>query len=520
MNLPVHEPNVARLLQAAVARGGDRPFVRSGDDERTFAQVGERVRRVANELLRRGVERGERVVVLLPRGVDEAVVLLAVLSVGAVAVPLHARLKDDQVRHVLCDCEPRFVVTNELRLLALRDVDAVVRGFDVLRVERDLDEHGERPVVDVGVELSPDDTAVLLYTSGSTGPAKGIVQTHGNLCLGAAIVADYVELDERDHLLALLSFSFDYGLNQLLGALHVGCRITTAEHLGIGELAKLLRRLQPTGLAGVPSLWNECAQGLESGALAADDGRSLRFVTNSGGALRAPDSAVLRRSWPHVRIFAMYGLTEAFRSAFLPPEELDAAPTSFGRAIAGVELLLVKPGTDEVLHGEATGELVHAGALVARGYWRRPDEEALRFRPDPRGGDGVVVYSGDLVRRDAAGRHYFVSRLDRMLKVFGHRVSPDEVAHAVLGMPGVAQVVVLGLDGGADGHRIALVFVGDPDDDELLDAVRRRCRSRLPSYMMPQVFQAMRALPHNPNGKVDEAALRRTLQPGPCTDDT
>jgi acyl-CoA synthetase (AMP-forming)/AMP-acid ligase II len=245
--------------------------------------------------------------------------------------------------------------------------------------------------------------------------------------------------------------------------------------------------------------------------LTPDDGASLRYVTNSGGALRGADSALLRREWPHTAVFAMYGLTEAFRSAFLPPAEFDAYPDSFGRALPGVELLLVDPVQGQVLDGPATGELVHAGALIAHGYWRRPDATALRFRPDPRGTGAIVVHSGDIVRRDAGGRHFFVGRADRLLKVQGHRVSPDEVAAAVAGMPGVGEVAVFGIDGGADGHHIVLVVAGDPGDATLPGLVQRRCRTRLPSYMQPVRIVVLTALPHNQNGKVDEGALRTLL---------
>ena len=115
------------------------------------------------------------------------------------------------------------------------------------------------------------------------------------------------------------------------------------------------------------------------------------------------------------------------------------------------------------------------------------------------------------MRRDEHGRHFFVSRMDRMLKVHGHRVSPDEVAQAVVGMAGVGEVAVLGVDGGADGHHIALCCAGDPADQVLLQALRRRCRSRLPSYMQPSQLKVLPALPHNANGKIDEAALRGML---------
>ena len=501
---------VSQLLDHASQRFGDRPFLRAGEQSCCFGAFALKVKTAAAVLLEHGLQPGERVAVLLPRGEHEAVFLLAAMLAGGMAVPVHGKLKDDQVQHMLADSTPRLVITSAARTVALRDAEDVLRGHQVLQVEQfDLQaEPGAwaAPVVDA---LQP---AVLLYTSGSTGRAKGIVQTQGNLLLGAKVVVDYLGIGPADHLLALLSFSFDYGLNQLLSALYAGCQLTTADHLSVFELAALLATYRPTGLAGVPSLWHEVAEGLTSGLLTADHGSSLRYITNSGGALRPVDARMVRERWPHVAVFAMYGLTEAFRSAFLPPSEFDEHPESFGYSIDGVELLLVSPEDGSVLQGPATGELVHAGALVASGYWQRPEADAVRFRPDPRvGRSGTVVYSGDLVRRDEAGRHYFVARRDRMLKVHGHRVSPDEVAQAVLAMDGVGEVCVFGIDGGADGHHIVLCFAGDDQDGTLLAAVRRRCRARLPSYMLPALYRVMPALPHNANGKVDEAALRAML---------
>ena len=339
------------------------------------------------------------------------------------------------------------------------------------------------------------------------------------------MVADYLELGRADHLLAVLPLSFDYGLNQLLTALHAGCRITAADHLGVGELAGLLERVRPTGLAGVPSLFDEIRSGLASGVLTADHGRSLRYVTNSGGALRTCDSAALRAAWPQVDIYAMFGLTEAFRSAFLPPGEFDRTPCSFGRAIRGVELLLVDLDSGDVIEGPGQGELVHAGALVAEGYWRDEAATAARFRPDPRGGGGVVVYSGDLVRRDEEGLHWFVGRIDRLLKVHGHRISPAEVESVFRGVDGAGEVAALGVAGDAAGHRIHVAVAGEPDDEGLrrrLWSRGPRCggltapRGRLPSYMVPAKIHVLPSLPHNPHGKVDEGRLRATIVP--CTD--
>jgi acyl-CoA synthetase (AMP-forming)/AMP-acid ligase II len=509
------------LVRGAAVRRGSRPWLRIGADVVTTEGFGAAVEALARGLLAAGMRPGDRVAILLPRSIDEVVTLFAVAAAGGIAVPIHGRLKDAQIAPVLADCEPFAVVTSALRTLALHDPAALLAGQRTFVAGSAIPgvAAAALPSVPAGEPLmppAPSEPAVLLYTSGSTGAQKGIVQDHHNLALGAEIVAGYLGLTAADHVLALLPFSFDYGLNQVLSALCAGCQLTAADHLGVGELAALLREHRPTGLAGVPSLWHEVAAGLQSGALTSDDGSSLRYVTNSGGTLRVADSAVLRRCWPHVQVFAMYGLTEAFRSAFLPPDEFDAHPESFGRALRGVELLLVDPTTGEVLTGPATGELVHAGALVARGYWRRPDATAARFRHDPRGGDAPVVFSGDLVRRDADGRHWFEARLDRLLKVQGHRISPDEVAAAFAGAEGVGEVAVLGFDGGADGHRIVVCVAGDPDDRDLVPRLQRRCRARLPSYMVPAALHVFAALPHNPNGKVDENALRAKLVS--CTD--
>jgi len=516
--------DILTLVRSAGARVADAPWLAVAGEATSGRAFAARVERTAAGLRAAGLQPGDRLVVLLHRCTDEAVAVLAAAAAGGIAVPIHGKQKDDQIAHVLADSEPFAVVTSATRLLALREPRVLLAGRRLwgcggeplpLPAPPFASLHGE-----LGTLQPPDPhaPAALLYTSGSTGLPKGIVQDHHNLTHGAAIVAGYLGLQGHDHLLALLSMSFDYGLNQLLSALHAGCRITAADHLGIGELAELLLRVRPTGLAGVPSLWHEVARGLQSGALGKEHGASLRYVTNSGGSLRTADSAVLRQHWPHVQVFAMYGLTEAFRSAFLDPGEFDRFPDSFGRALPGVELLLVDPASGQVVQGPGTGELVHTGALVAQGYWQRAEETALRFRPDPRGRPGTVVYSGDLVRRDAEGRHWFVGRLDRLLKVDGHRVSPDEVAGAVAGLEGVGEVAVFGLDGGASGHRLVLVVAGEAGNGELVQRVQRRCRRNLPSYMMPAVVRVLRALPHGPNGKIDESALRAAL--GPCIDAT
>lgn len=533
-NARIDAPNdLVELVRGAVARGA-APFFTVAERALPGAEFAARVAAMAAELQGAGVQAGERVAVLVERSAEEAIAILGATVAGAIAVPINGKLKDAQIRHVIEDCRPTVVVTSHVRLLALRDPAGTLTGSRLLRCHADELGNGlaSARLTATAADVQPDPAgpsafesplagapAVLLYTSGSTGLSKGVIQTHGNLAYGAAVVADYLALTPADHLLTVLPLSFDYGLNQLLSALFVGCRFTGADHLGVGELSHLLQRVRPTGLAGVPWLWHEVARALESGVLTANHGASLRYVTSTGGVLRREDSALLRARWPNVAIYSMYGLTEAFRSACLDPAEFDRHPESFGRAIPGVELLLVDPDTGDLIEGEGVGELVHAGALVAAGYWERPEQTAARFRPDPRPGRAGerVVYSGDLVRRDAAGRHTFVARRDRMIKVQGYRISPDEIAAAFADAPGTPAVVAFGRDCGAAGQEIVLVAAGDARDGDLVRRLRQHARSRLPGYMQPTVVHVVETMPTNPNGKVDEGALRRMIEP--CTDD-
>lgn len=511
------------LLDRVREQPGAAPFFAVGAEAATGAEFARRVERLAAGLVARGFRPGDRLAIHVHRCLDEAVAILAAAIAGGMAVPVNPKLKDDQVAHVLADSEPWAVVASATKLAMLRDPQRVLGGRRLFHAAgQPLRGFASEALADCGADgvamppLEPRQPAVLLYTSGSTGLAKGIVQDHRNLTDGARIVGGYLGLGPADHVLAVLPFSFDYGLNQLLGAMYAGARVTAADWLGLGELAHLLRTVRPTGLAGVPSLWHEVCRGLANGQLLPGDGSTLRYVTNSGGRLAVADIRTLRATWPALQVHSMYGLTEAFRSATLPPAEVDSHPESFGRAIPEVELLLVDPRTGAVVDGPGEGELVHAGALVAHGYWRRPEATAQRFRPDPRGVAGTVVYSGDLVRRDASGLLHFLGRGDRMLKVSGHRISPDEVAQALEGLSGAGELAVLGLPGGPDGDRIVVCVAGT--DPTLEARALRQCRSRLPAYMVPAAVCVLPELPHNANGKVDVVALTQRM--ASCTDNT
>jgi acyl-CoA ligase (AMP-forming) (exosortase A-associated) len=355
------------------------------------------------------------------------------------------------------------------------------------------------------------DMAAILYTSGSTGRPKGVVLTHRNMVAGAESVASYLENRPDDRLLAVLPFSFDYGLSQLTTAFHSGASVALLDYLMPRDVLRGVERHAITGLACVPPLWNQLAQ-LEWPDSAR---RTLRYITNSGGAMPRATLRRLREALPRTRVFLMYGLTEAFRSTYLPPDELDRRPDSMGKAIPNAEVKVVRPDGSEC-DADETGELVHRGALVARGYWNDPERTAQRFRSAPGQPDGLptpelAVWSGDYVRRDADGFLYFVGRSDEMIKSSGYRISPGEIEEIVHEYSGISQAVALGVPHPTLGQGIVLVVQADPDqlDPEQLS---EHCRRQVPAFMVPHAIRIRAQLPANPNGKVDRRALHDEFQ--------
>jgi len=233
-------------------------------------------------------------------------------------------------------------------------------------------------------------------------------------------------------------------------------------------------------------------------------------VTNSGGAVPLPTLQALRAALPGTDIVLMYGLTEAFRSTWLPPGELDRRPGSIGRAIPETEIFAVNERGERTKPGEP-GILFHAGPTVSMGYWNRPEETARVLVPDPRDpGRGLVCRSGDRVVEDAEGYFTFLGREDAMIKSQGFRVSPTEVEAALMATGAFRQAAVIGLPDPSLGARIHAVAVpaGDGEGAALSDGeVLAQMRRALAPHMVPRAVERVESLPLTPNGKVDYKRL-------------
>ena len=515
------DPYLLHQLLTGSVREPGLSAVHFGDRLATYGEIQKTVERYASMLRGLGLARGERVAVLLPRGVEECCAMFAPSRAEGVLVPINSGLRPTQIRHILTDSGASILLTDRGHLERMAEA---MQGLETLRRVLSIDGVPERTHagirIDSLVDLEPlsscapsrsigEDLAAILYTSGSTGLPKGVMLSHRNLLAGTRIVRTYLGISRADRILSILPFSFDYGLNQWLTAVEQGaCLVPFTFKFG-DQIVSALRDYEITGLAGVPTIWailTRAAPSLGRTALP-----HLRYITNSGGAVPSDSVRKLRGLLPDTRIYLMYGLTEAFRSSFLPPDEVDERPTSIGKAIPECELFVVDENGREAPRGEP-GILVHRGPTVSLGYWKRPADTARVIRQNPlrpaqEGGD-LVCFSGDRVIQDEDGYFYFVGREDAMIKCSGFRISPTEVEEVLAGTGMFGHVAVIGLPDPVLGQRVHAVAVPTSDGVDTRVALVA-CAQALAVHMIPSAIELVDSLPTSPNGKVDYKALIR-----------
>jgi len=518
------------LVESAAARDPARIAVVAGSRQLRYEEFEAALHAFAGGLIGLGLARGERVGIYLDKRPEFVAAAFGTSAAGGVFVPVNPVLKAAQVGHILRDCAVRVLVTTAERLAALGDT---LDGCHDLR-HVVLVGTGNAPASSVamhswdallaaparaGHRVIDADMAAILYTSGSTGRPKGVVLSHRNMMAGARSVAHYLGNHPDDTLLAALPLSFDAGLSQLTTAFQAGARVVLLNWLLPRDVLKAIERERVTGLTAVPPLWIQLAQM----PWPAGTDAHLRYIANTGGRMPGEVLARLRAQLPTTRPFLMYGLTEAFRATYLPPEELDRRPDSIGKAIPDAEVLVLREDGSECAPNEP-GELVQRGALVAMGYWNDPERTAERFRPLPAAAPGrepglvlpeLAVFSGDTVRRDEDGYLYFIGRRDEMIKTSGYRVSPTEIEEILYATGLVGECAAFGVAHASLGQSIVAVVA--PPAGATLDtaALLAECRIRMPAYMVPARFEARTgALPRNANGKIDRKALADTLAAG------
>ncbi len=479
-----------------------------GDRRLAYSQLIHQTKQYAAFLQARGVQRGDHVAVYLPRSIESVIALFAVWSLGAVVVIINDMLKNRQVNYIIDHSETKFLITDDRLRASLAEIPLSADHIITVDTEKQADQQFAFPRV-IGADL-----ALIIYTSGSTGMPKGIMLSHSNLISGAHIISDYLHLTQDEIIISLLPFSFDYGLNQLLSALLVGGTLVIQRSVLPADICNTLKREQVTGMGAVPMLWQQLA-GARSPFIKTQY-THLRYITNTGGRMPESITKLFRQVHPHIQIFLMFGLTEAFRSTYLPPDQVDIRPTSIGKAIPNVELMVLDAQGNLCKPGEE-GELVHRGANIAMGYWRDPENTSKRFRPAPfqqgKGGQlEIAVYSGDYVRTDEEGYIYFIGRKDQMIKSHGMRVSPEEIEDCIFASHIVKHAVAFAVPFDDVKNNIVVALVPSDQSSFSEKELHLYCKKQMPEYMRPDILWTLDRFPETSSGKPDRVRLQEMFK--------
>lgn len=510
------------LLANSLERDADKTAIVDGDHALSYADLDRQSSALAAALLESGVRRGQRVGVYMEKSPEAIVAMFAASKAGAAFVNINPLLKGQQVAYIVGDCDVRALIGESERLSTLDDglVGTVFYKGDgapgVAGAAHELTgvlESGAEPTG--APRVQENDLSSIIYTSGSTGMPKGVALSHRNLVAGAQIVSTYLENTPEDRILSALPLNFDAGLNQFTTSLRVGATLALQHSRLPGDLLKSLRKHEVTGLAGVPPLWPLLIRNRKS--LEAEPPEHLRYISNTGGRIPSSQLEELRRLLPSTNIYLMYGLTEAFRSTYVPPEEVERGfEGCIGKAIPDTDIWVVTEDGREAEDHEI-GELVHRGPTVALGYWGKEEATRERFKPSPFTPDEIVdkervVYSGDLVKRDEDGFLYFVGRNDAMIKVQGYRLSPEEVENLLVATGQVNEACAFGLPDESTGERvIAVVSFKDNAENGDVEHLREYCVANAPQYMIPrQILVHEGDLPKGPSGKIDRTKIKET----------
>lgn len=498
------------FLEISAEKYPNKEALKHKDQTISYSSLLKQAQALGSFLNTKKTETNERIGIYLDKSIAQVISLFGVLYAEAAFVIINPALHEKQLLHIINDCQIKLLIADQKDQEKLNLIKNNSCCQEII-FEENFAEIINNSKPRKNCTSITDDIANIIYTSGSTGLPKGIVLTHRNLIDGAKIVAEYLKIGPAERILGLLPFNFDYGLNQLTTAIYQGATLVLFQYFMPSSLVKILKEEKITGLAAIPTIWTSFFNSKMSTLNTAEHFPALRYITNSGGKLPLPIIKKIRTTFTQTQLFLMYGLTEAFRSTFLDPAQVDTRPDSMGKAIPNVQIEVINEQGEICAPGEI-GELVHRGACIARGYWNNPEKTAEVYRPNPLLPKEnqfleTVVYSGDLVKKDQEGFLYFIGRKDNMIKSGGYRVSPTEVEELLLQIPAVTDTVVFGLPDDELGYKIrALVSLSTP---VAIEELFNHCKCEAPAYLVPQEIFIIDSFPKTASGKIDRPLVQK-----------
>ncbi|MBM4332166.1 MAG: AMP-binding protein [Deltaproteobacteria bacterium] len=503
-----------------------------GEQRWTYEEINNAADGLAASLVEMNVKRQDRVAIFLDNSFESVVSIFGAMKAGAVFMVLNPTLKAGKLNLILRDSGARAVITqtNKARILKealpeLPELEHIILCYEEHEDQRrfmaipqtqsravvswsSLLEHGSPTVLPAADTDS--DLAALIYTSGSTGEPKGVMSAHHNVVAAVESITTYLENVEEDIVLDVLPLSFDYGLYQVLMAFYFGGTVILEKSFAYPF--RTVERLVEERVTGFPIVPSMAAILLRMENLNRSDFSFLRYVTNTAAALPVEHIRKLRTLFPHAKIYSMFGLTECKRVSYLPPDQLDRRPESVGIPMPNTEVFIVDGEGQELGPGKV-GELVIRGPNVMQGYWNAPEDTARTFRPGKKPGE-ILLYSGDLFRKDEEGFLYFVGRKDDLIKTMGERVSPKEIENVLCKMPEVSEAAVIGVPDEVAGQAIKAFIIPMKSVRLAEKEILKHCRNHLEPFMVPKYVEFLPALPKSAHGKIDKSKLSRNCVTG------
>jgi long-chain acyl-CoA synthetase len=491
--------NLAQHLLDAAAEHGDRPALRMDDAFLTYAEFREAACRVAAGLRARGVEPGDRVGMVLPNVLSFPVVFYGALLAGAVVVPMNPLLKAREIEYYLTDSGARLVVAVEPSAQPAAEAAATV-GIEAVTVGPALPEELMGPTGDVTapVERADEDTAVILYTSGTTGKPKGAELTHAGLTSNARTTEDtLLEATPDDVIMGCLPLFHVFGLTCSLNAgVLAGSCLTLIPRFDGGKALSVIARDAVTVFEGVPTMFSAM---LHAPGRDAIDVSTLRLCVSGGSAMPVEVMRSFEETFGCI-VLEGYGLSETSPVASFNHPHAERKPGSIGTPIRGVALRLVDDDGDDVAAGEV-GEIAIRGENVMKGYWQRPEDTATAI-PDG------WFRTGDLARLDDDGYYFIVDRKKEMIIRGGYNVYPREIEEALYEHRAVAEVACIGIAHPDLGEEVGAAVALKPGATADVDELREFAKARVAAYKYPRHVWLVDALPKGPTGKI----LRRAVE--------
>jgi acyl-CoA synthetase (AMP-forming)/AMP-acid ligase II len=483
-----------KLLDAAHRRPAAMAIV-AGADAVSYSQLVLRALSVASTLRAHGLKRGNRVALLAESGPNFASGCYGIWFAGGVVVALNHAARCGDLLNWIKHAQASALVTDGLHAELTVLASSLDPEITLLTIGASGAWEAEAPASSIA-SVAPDELAVLLYTSGTTGAPKAVMLSHRNLAANAVAIVDYLQLTAQDSSVCVLPFAYSYGSSVLHTHLAVGARIIVEPNFVFPHrVVETMVREAATGFAGVPSTFALLTSRVR---LAEFDLSALRYITQAGGPMSASLAAKVRAQFPRAKLFVMYGQTEATaRITYLPPERLDDKVGSVGRAIAGTEIEI----RDPLGRAASTGDVWVRGDSVMLGYWRNPaaTSEVLV--------DGWLR-TGDHGRLDDEGYLYLAGRRSDIIKVGAHRIFPQDIEAIIEALDGVLEVAVVGVEDEVLGQVLKACVVCRPQANVDESLVKAHCRLHLATYKVPKFVEFRDALPKTANGKLQRQMLQ------------